>query len=541
MSNEDGSIWLVFNGEIYNFQQVRRQLVAAGHRFRSHTDTEVIIHAYEEWGTDSVSRLRGMFAFALWDQNRRRLWLVRDRLGIKPLFYWSEGGDLTFASELKGVRADKRVRLSVDETAIYDFFTYSYVPTPKTIYRDVRKLPPAHYAVFEDGRLTLTQYWDPPFGRTEQISEEDAVHRLQAKLEEAIGLHMIADVPVGVMLSGGIDSSSISAFAAGVASPLHTFSIGFDVPQHDETRFARMVVDRYQTDHHELTVTRDMAMSLQDSVVAMYDEPFADSSAIPTFCVSKLARGTVKVALSGEGGDELFAGYRWYDFAMRIARGDVIPGFARRAMYSVSRHVLREGVKGAWTLRMAALQPIERYAKLMGALLKAEKRTSLSPAFMRHFEGYDDYWHFRRFWRDDLDPLSRLQYLDMKTYLNDDVLTKIDRASMAVSLEARVPLLDHELIEAVLAFPVDVRNRNREKKYVLKKAMATRLPSGLLTREKRGFSMPLYEWLKEATIQDVGPLYDGMFVTNNLRGAQPLKGSALWPVLVMNRWLCANA
>jgi asparagine synthase (glutamine-hydrolysing) len=542
MCNEDGSIWLVYNGEIYNFQSIRRELVAAGHQFRSQTDTEVIIHAYEEWGPESVRRFRGMFAFAIWDQNRRQLMLVRDRLGIKPLYFWHEAGDLTFGSELKGVAADTRVPRALDETAIYDFFTYRYVPTPKTIYRDIRKLPPAHYAILKDAKLTLTQYWDPPFGRSKPVSEAEAVERLRDKLEESVNLHMIADVPVGVLLSGGLDSGSISAFAASeTATPLHTFTIGFDVPQHDETAFARMVAERYQTAHHELTVTRDMAISLRDEIVGMYDEPFADSSAIPTFYVSKFARGWVKVALSGEGGDELFGGYKWYDAARRTSRGDLIPQPVRRAINAASRLVRPGGGKGAWTLGLAALDPIERYAKLLGALLKVEKRHRLSPKFMAQFEGYDDYWQFRRFWREDLDPLSRMQYLDMKTYLNDDILTKVDRASMAVSLEARVPLLDHELIETVLGLGVEVRNRDWEKKYLLKKAMATRLPSTLLSREKRGFSIPLYQWLKEPTIADLGPIYDGMFDTKSLFGEQPLTGSDLWPVIVMNRWLCAHA
>jgi asparagine synthase (glutamine-hydrolysing) len=282
-------------------------------------------------------------------------------------------------------------------------------------------------------------------------------------------------------------------------------------------------------------------MAMRDDVIRLYDEPFADSSAVPTFYVSQLARSKVKVALSGEGGDELFGGYTWYSIATRLKRFDAVPMSARRLAATVWGISPRR-IRGDWMVRMSALDPIERYTKLVGGLLRSEKEGRLSKQFTRQFEGYDDYWYLRQYWREDLDDWSRMQYLDMKTYLNDDILTKVDRASMAVSLEARVPLLDHELIETVLTIPTATRNRGFEKKYLFKKAMCDLLPSPLLTRSKRGFSIPLYEWLKAPTLDDLGPLYDGMFdVDRILGGRDAMTGADIWPVIVMNRWLRAYA
>ncbi len=540
MSNEDQMIWLVFNGEIYNFQQLRHQLVEAGHRFRSNTDSEVIIHAYEEWGLAAVKRLRGMFAYALWDSKLQRLVLARDRVGIKPLVYWHDRGSLCFASELRALRANNAIALKLDETAIYDFFTYRYIPSPKTIYQGIKKLPPGHYAVFEHDRLSLTQYWDLKFTGSGTIDETEAIERIRSRLTESIDLHLVADVPVGVMLSGGLDSSTVSALAArSVSGPLHTFSIGFDVAQHDETRYARLVANQYRTNHHELRVTREMGMASEKDIVSLYDEPFADSSAIPTFFVSELARKNVTVALSGEGGDELFGGYNWYTKALQLSKMDIVPLALRQAANRALR-ATNFGFKGRWTLHAATLDPIERYTLLMSGFLREEKQALLAQGFSQQFDGYDDYWHFRKYWREDLDPLSRMQYLDVKTYLNDDILTKVDRASMAVSLEARVPLLDHELIETVLELPVNTRNRGGEQKYLFKKVVDDLLPREIINREKRGFSVPLYEWLKAPNLRELEPIYDNRFVASDSIKRRAVAGGDLWPFLVLGRWLHGN-
>jgi asparagine synthase (glutamine-hydrolysing) len=537
MANEDNSIWVVFNGEIYNFQSLRSELIGAGHVFRSNTDTEVIIHAYEQWGIESVKRFRGMFAYALWDDRRRRLVLVRDRLGIKPLFYSMSDDNFSFASELKALCLDPDISKEFDETAIYDFFTYRYIPTPKTVFRDIRKLPPAHFAVLENNKLAIHSYWDLSVTSVSKVSELEAIDRVQQKLKESTELHMIADVPVGVMLSGGLDSSTLLALSSQTTKEaLHTFSIGFDVARHSETQFARIVAERYGSQHHELTVTKDMAQALEQQVIDLYDEPYADSSAIPTYLVSELARKNVKVALSGEGGDEVFGGYSWYDLWWRMKAVDRIPLSIRR-LAAFPAKFLPDGTKGKWTIESAALNPIERYGKFISAFSRADKRNLLAPAFYQRFDGYDDYWYFRKHWREDLDPFTRMQYLDLKTYLNDDILTKVDRASMAVSLEARVPLLDHELIETVFSLPVDLRNSGGHQKYLFRKAIKNLLPEEILNRGKRGFSIPLYEWLKSPNARDLEPIFDNGYISKELLRSGKVTGSDLWPFIAFGRWL----
>lgn len=541
MTNEEQSVWLVFNGEIYNFKELRSELINSGHVFCSGSDSEVIIHGYEQWGVGCIKRLRGMFAFALWDSQKQKLLLARDRLGIKPLFYHIKDGSLTFASELKAISASPARSFDLDESALYDFFTYRYIPTPKTIYRDVKKLPPANYGVWQDGKLTLTAYWEPAINSRADISEADAAALVLAKLRESVALHMVADVPVGIMLSGGLDSSTIVALAAqATGEPLHTFSIGFDVERHNETRYARLVAERYRSKHHELTVTREMANSLESKIVGLYDEPFADSSAIPTFAVSELARRNVTVGLSGEGGDEIFGGYSWYSAWWRMRGVDAVPR-ALRQLAALPMRLAPHGFKGKWTLETAALGPIERYGRFISAFSREDKRALLAPSFFQRFDGYDDYWHFRQYWRDDLDVFSRMQYLDLKTYLNDDILTKVDRASMAVSLEARVPLLDHELIEAVLSLPVQVRNRDGKQKYLFRKAIADLLPGEILNRGKQGFSVPFYEWLKKPNLKELEPVLDFKIISGDLVKASKVTGSDLWPFIVLGRWLHCHA
>lgn len=540
MTNEDESIWLTYNGEIYNFREIREQLLEAGHTFKSDSDSEIIIHAYEEWGVESVHRFRGMFAYAIWDEKQQQLFLVRDRLGIKPLFYSCQDNALSFASEIKALVTNPAISLSLDETAIYDFLTYRYIPTPKTIYQNIKKLPPGHFAVFRDGRLFIDKYWDPVFGGVNSIAEDEAVYRLRDSLNEVVNYHLISDVPLGVMLSGGLDSSALCALAANnMREPLHTFSIGFDVREHSETQYARIVAEQYETVHHELTVTRDMAETYQEKVRSLYDEPFADSSSIPTYFVSRLARENVTVALSGEGGDELFGGYSWYPKNLEMAKLDVVPFRVRRFLGKQMRK-LHWNFKGKWTLEMAGLDPIQRYTTLMSGLLKEEKKAIFSKRFINQFHGYDDYWYFRKHWRSDLDSFSRMQYLDFKTFLNDDVLTKMDRASMSVSLEARVPLLDHELITAVLQLPVNMRNKGFQQKYLFKKAITNDLPASILARKKKGFSAPMHEWLKKYDTSYLEPMFDRGLLSENYHSRMSPDAAESWSLITISRWLHEN-
>jgi asparagine synthase (glutamine-hydrolysing) len=545
MRNRTGSLWLVFNGEIYNFRALRDQLERLGHQFQSATDSEVILHAYEEWGIDSVRRLRGMFAYALWDSRARALHLVRDRLGIKPLFYWHDGTNLAFASEIRGVLADRRVPRTLDESALYDFFTYQYVPAPKTAYAAVRKLEAGHYAVFQAGRLRIERYWDFELGSASAArTADDAVAAVRAALERVVGDHLVADVGVGVLLSGGIDSSAVTGLAARATSdPLNTFTIGFDVGEHSEAHFARELAELVRSQHTELTVTREMALAMRQRVVSLYDEPYADGSAIPTLLVAELARRHVTVALSGEGGDEVFGGYNWYTRWLQFEGRLALPPAVRRVLFGVPARLLRPGARGKWNLEMRSLEPLVRYARLMGAFLGREKAAVLSPQFLKRFDGYDDLWHFRTHWHTDLDPLLRLQYLDLKTYLPDDLLTKFDRATMAVSLEGRVPLLDHELVELVLRLPLAVRNPGFAQKHLLKRAVADVLPPGTLTREKKGFSVPWYAWVKNGPAHGFGRVHDGVLHPRVADRVARLASEDLWRITVMNTWLtdCAGA
>lgn len=483
MCNEDRSVWVVFNGEIYNFAELRRELEGLGHRFVSNSDTEVIVHGWEAWGERCVERLRGMFAFAVWDDRRRVLFLARDRVGIKPLFYYWDGRTLAFASELKALRQCPDLDLAVDPTALFDFLTYLYIPAPKTAYKNVRKLEPGHRLLFDGRRLHAERYWDWNFA-PRPITERKAVEELRALLAETVRLHLVSDVPLGVLLSGGVDSSAVAAFAG----PVMTFSIGFDVAEHSETAFARAVAGRFGTRHVESTVALAEGKRLLDWMVEWYDEPYYDTSAIPTYLVCREARRHVTVALSGDGGDEVFGGYTHYTRFRRLMAWDVLPKALRRLVPGRSGERLR-------------LDPLERYAFLMGGMVEHEK--ARVPGLAK-FKDYDALWSFRRFWREDLDVPTRLQYLDAKTYLPDDILTKVDRASMAVSLEVRPPLLDHRLMEFVATLPTHVRLKGGRLKYLLKKALEGLLPEEILTRKKKGFSVPLRTWLAGGLLDEPG-------------------------------------
>ena len=494
MVSADGDTWLVFNGEIYDYPTPRRELERLGCRFRTDCDTEVILHAYRAWGEDFIDRLDGMFAIALWDRRERRLRLYRDRPGIKPLYYAFNGRTFAFASELKAIEAiGDLVDLRTDRTALYDFLTYRYVPTPKTLYRDVFKLPPATRLVFDadSGRIESSD----PFWRLtvrEQITDPDlAAEQLTELIGLSVDRQLVADVPVGFFLSGGLDSSALVAMAARRHDDLRTFSIGFDDPAHSETAHARLVAERFRTRHQEAVLaageTRDMLGRLRQ----WYDEPFADTSAFPTFLVSRWARKSVTVALSGDGGDELFGGYRWYSLFRRLrpmacSLGRGPAGRIDRAKQRLRRtNPLRRACN---VLSLIAADDLELYAKLLGGMGRAEKARWAT--VLEIDPEYDDYWHFRRHWHDDLPLRTRMQVLDFHTFLPDDVLTKVDRASMTNSLEVRVPLLARPLIEFAFSLAESVRFRDRRPKGILRYAMKDLLPATIIDRPKKGFSAP---------------------------------------------------
>ncbi len=491
MANEDGTIWVVFNGEIYNYRELTADLRARGHRFATASDTEVVLHLYEEHGERCVESLRGMFAFAIWDEARQSLLLARDRFGIKPLYYAATAHGLLFASELKGLLQSPWLSRRLDREGLLDYLRHGYIPDPRSILDGVAKLPPGHTLYARAGKPEAPRpYWRAtPFfhdGRIE-LTEEAASARLWEGLEDAVRSHMVSDVPVGAFLSGGLDSSTVVAIMARLSeAPIKTFSVGFREDQYNELPYARQIAEAFGTEHHELLVEPSDLKQI-DEVLAGFDEPFADSSAIPTFLVSRLAREHVKVVLSGDGGDELFAGYQRYQVDYRRRRLGLIGDMHLGGPLRVLSGLLPVGA-GKNTLYNLSLPRMRRYLDSLavfphGAL--SDLLGSEEPAGALGLEAWVE---------GDLDPLSRLQDLDLKSYLPGDILTKVDRMTMANSLEARVPLLDHRLAEFACALPPDLRMRGGTTKYLLKRALRGRLPDALLTRRKQGFGVPLESW-----------------------------------------------
>ncbi len=496
MTNEDGTLQLVFNGEIYNFKELREILLHEGHIFRSNTDSEVIVHAYEQWGADCLLRFDGMFAFALWDNRRRQLFAARDRLGIKPFHYYSLNRIFAFASELKGLTNLHDLDLELDPTALYDYFTHLYVPTPKSPYRYIRKLPPGHRLMWQEGSLHIEKYWELDPSRQLDIDETEACSRILELLAQSTKARLYSDVPVGVFLSGGIDSSAVTAAAAPlVEEPLRTFSIGFDIEIHSETEYAALVARAFHTRHIERILDIEEAQRLFFQVMEQYDEPFADTSALPTHLISRVARQQATVVLSGDGGDELFGGYNWYAKFRTLDRLSHLSGPFHPVPWNWLNALYPDHLAGKATVHQLVHMPLERYALLLGGASRKEKLSIVPPAILEKIpRDYDDFWYFRQYWRDDLDLMTRLQYLDVKTYLPDDILTKVDRASMMVGQEVRVPLLDHHMVELAFAIPPNIRTKHFQKKYIFKKALKSILPPEILHRPKKGFSIPFRQW-----------------------------------------------
>src|SRR5215468_2035924 len=494
ISNEDGTIWIVFNGEIYNYRELRGLLLSRGHKLRTQTDTETIAHLYEDEGERCVERLRGMFAFAIWDRRERRLFLARDRVGEKPLHYALAGGTLVFGSEIKSVLQHPGVKREVDLRAISDFLSFGYVPDPATAFIGVSKLPPGHTLTFKDGLVSVRRYWDfdcsgnsaAPGRREPAPTEEFYVERLRELIAESVRVRLESEVPLGAFLSGGIDSSVVVAMMAREMK-VKTFSIGFSDAGFDELRYARIAARHFGADHHEFVVTPDICR-LVNEIVWHHDEPFADVSSVPTYVVSKMARESVTVALSGDGGDEVFAGYERYVVDRRRRRYGRIPAFLRRALLRASRNLPR-GAYGKRFLRSVALEPAARYVDSVTYFDRDAQLNLFSEDARRSLAGYDPAESFERMFAAPAarSRLERLLYLDSKTYLPGDILVKVDRMSMANSLEMRAPLLDHRLIEFAQTIPASLKLRGQETKYILKRAAAGLIPEEIINRPKQGF------------------------------------------------------
>ena len=503
IQNEDGSVWVVFNGEIYNYRELRAELITRGHVFSTDTDTETIVHAYETWGEDAFSRLRGMFGIALWDRRQRTLLLARDRAGIKPLHYAERNGRLYFGSEIKSILAaggyDRSMSVpSMDVAALEHYLSFLYTPADATIFEGIRKLPPGHYLRWHAGEVAIKRYWDLPRAESFTGSIDEASEALTGVLADAVQSHMISDVPIGALLSGGIDSSLVVGLMARASSrPIKTFSIGFDEPAFDELDGARRIADHFGADHHEMVVRPD-ALAVVERLVEHFDEPFGDSSAVPTWYVSQMARRHVTVVLSGDGGDELFGGYDRYLPNPRVERFDAITGGLGRPAAGVIGPLLPHGLTGKNFLRHVAQNQPGRYVDAvsffqpdeMQALLSRD--LSLALGSKRSAAGASS--RFGR-WQ-DLSWPSRMMRFDFETYLPEDILTKVDRMSMAHSIESRVPLLDHEVIEFAASLPSSMKIQGLERKRVLKKAAASILPAEVFARPKRGFGVPIGTWFR---------------------------------------------
>jgi asparagine synthase (glutamine-hydrolysing) len=513
MFNEDGAVAIVFNGEIYNFQELCRELTERGHRFRSHCDTEVIIHAWEEWGEGCLARLRGMFAFALYDDRQQALFLARDRLGEKPLYYTMQAdGTLFFASELKALLTNPAVPRTLDKQAVEDYFAYGYVPEPGSIYSHIKKLPAAHCLRLDRGHVAQVipqAYWDVRFEPRQGLTEQAACEELVALLRDSVKGQTIADVPLGAFLSGGVDSSGVVAMMAGVAPhQVNTFSIAFGERDHDESPYSTAMARRYNT-HHRSREVNPESFDLVDRLGGIYDEPFGDSSALPTLQLCAMTREYVTVALSGDAGDELFAGYRrylWHAREERVRR--LLPAALRSPIFGGLARLYPKAdwaprfLRATTTIQELALDPVAGFFSSVSVIGDGIRQRLFSDRMRRDLQGYHPIHHLAdQFARSGTtDPLSQAQYADLKTYLPGDILTKVDRASMACSLEVRVPLLDHRIVEWAATLPSDYRLRHAIGKYIFKRALQPYVSDDILYRPKRGFSMPLSRWFR-------GPLY----------------------------------
>jgi asparagine synthase (glutamine-hydrolysing) len=554
--NEEKNIWVVFNGEIYNFPELRRDLEQRGHNFYTHSDTEVIVHLYEEMGADCVKKLRGMFGLALYDERKQSLLLARDRLGKKPLHYAVHQGRLLFGSEIKTILAVAPELADVDPEGLLQYFYFGYIPDPQTAFRRIRKLPPGHLLEYCDGKTRIREFWNvPEYGTHPAMSEEECLAELERRLAEAVRIRLISDVPLGALLSGGVDSSIVVALMARASmKPVKTFSIGFEAEEFDEAEHARLVAEKFGTDHHELILKPNVEETLT-FLTGMLEEPFGDSSMLPTYYVSRMARQHVTVALSGDGGDELFAGYDRYLVAMERKKFDRIPNWVGRVYRDQLHHRVPSGVYGKNLAWNASLSPRDRYLDSVSYLPVLHRERGLfSKDFLKDASHLPDPLEQWQLYYDEAparDALSRLLYLDTKTYLTSDILAKVDRMSMATSLEVRVPMLDHEFVEWVASLPVEWKFRSGTRKFILKK-LAERLgiPSTLLHRRKQGFQLPLVDWMRDSmkeqflnVLLEPRTLQRGYFkpeavrgmIQEHIRGRRNRSG-ILWRMLVLELW-----
>ena len=563
MYNDDKSVCVVFNGEIYNFPSLRKELEAKGYVFKSHCDTEVIVHGWSAWGEACVDKFRGMFAFAIWDKKQRSLFLARDRLGIKPLFYsLLPDGQFVFGSELKVLKCHPDLPTKMNPQAVEDYFALGYIPEPKTIYQGVYKLDPGHTLTVKQGQGVLhsNEYWDIPFTPVSYSSEQELEEELIHRLREAVDIRMVSEVPLGAFLSGGVDSSAVVAMMAGLQKePVNTCSIGFDVKGYDESVYAREVAEQFNT-HHHVNIVDPNDFDVIDELAGLYDEPFADSSALPTYRVCQLAKQRVTVALSGDGGDEHFAGYRRYRWHMNEEKlRGLVPDSIRQPLFGLAGKLYPKlgwaprVFRAKTTFQSMARNPVDGYFHNFCTLIDEQREQLFSDSFKRELQGYkaSEVFHHYAAKAPTDDPLSVVQYIDMKTYLTGDILTKVDRASMAHSLEVRVPLLDHKFVEWVSGLPSSMKLKGQQGKAIFKSSLEPHLSNDILYRDKMGFAVPLARWFRgplkdklRASLFDGELSATGIFDNNYLeqlfnqhQSGQRDNSASLWSLLMFNESL----
>ena len=559
LSNEDRSIWIVFNGEIYNYLNLRRRLEGKGHAFATKGDAETIVHLYEDEDLGFLDHLIGMFALAIWDRNKRRLILARDRLGQKPLLYRQEDERLLFASELKSILQAPDVPRDIDPSAIDEYLTYQYIPHPHTIFRGIRKLPPGHVALFQDGQLEVKPYWKPDFSVEEVKPRGAYTEELRALFSDSVRLRLQSDVPLGVFLSGGIDSSLVAAAAQKLSSqPIKTFSIGFPVKEYDESDGARQVAEYLGTDHHALQVD-PTGVDILPKLVWFYDEPFGDSSAIPTYHLARLTREHVTVALSGDGGDELYAGYNRYRAVGLAERFDRLPGPLRKILAAQIWQRIPSSTRQHSRVRLfkrfleaLSLPRERRYLDWVGIFRQPLRGALYSESFVDTLPDHDPFEFLETIFRraDRRDAVTAVSLADLVSYLPCDICHKVDVASMANSLECRQPLLDHRIVEQAIRMPLDEKIRGRQTKHVFREAFGNLVPPEVFRRPKRGFGVPLDDWFRDElktfthdVLLDPTTLSRGYFQADSVR--QLLRehtdgvfnhAQRLWMLLVLELW-----
>jgi asparagine synthase (glutamine-hydrolysing) len=523
IANEDKSVWIIFNGEIYNHLEIRHKLQRKGHIFSTQSDTEAIVHAYEEYGLGCVDHLNGMFAFAIWDENKQRLLLARDRLGIKPLYYYYADRRIIFASELKGILTHPEVPREINLTALDQFLTLEYIPSPHSIFKGIHKLPAGHRLILgADNQPCIEQYWNVTFQPIYK-NDDEAIEALTELIRDAVKIRLMADVPLGAFLSGGIDSSTVVAFMSELMEiPVKTFSIGFGDPTYNELPYARLVADTFHTQHHEEYLQPDISEMVM-RLVPHFDEPFGDFSIFPTYLVSEMARRYVTVTLSGDGGDEIFAGYetylaqeidsRWYSRLPHWLRQHALPRMADMIPPQSAKKGLINKTKRF--IEGGALPETWQHTRWMMFMNPFDKVQLYHPDFLSNLNGYSSSELIEQYFRQAIqaDNLAQQQYVDVKTYLVDDILVKVDRMSMATSLEARVPLLDYRIVELALNLPAHLKLNGQETKVILRRMMAKRLPEAVLNKPKEGFSIPMKHWLRG----ELRPLMSDLLAPDTIR------------------------